>query len=123
MSIRKKSSLPTPATISKYVDQHAARVRKTQEHHQHGSSSLRVAEYAGHKIEVRTTYEVTIDGQPVTGHLGVTDDGNVHYHPVPNRSFVSAIDLVKALIDIFPDDFKSGGRKRPRRPADHPPHH
>ena len=72
---------------------------------------------------MRATYEVTVDGQPVTGHLGVTDDGSVHYHPVPNRSFVSALDLVKAVIDIFPDDFKKGGKKRPRRPAGHAHHH
>jgi hypothetical protein len=43
------------------------------------------------------------------GHMGVTNDGNVHYHPVPNLSFASAIDLVKELIDIFPDDFTGSG--------------
>ena len=43
----------------------------------------------GHRIVIRTTYEIEVDGQPVSGHLGVAKDGRVHYHPVPNLSFPS----------------------------------
>lgn len=67
--------------------------------------SLREATYDGHEIVVRTSYTIEVDGQPITGHVGVGDDGRVHYHAVPERSFTSAIDLVKKLIDLFPDDF------------------
>jgi hypothetical protein len=128
MSTRKNSSsLPTTGSIKKYVDRNAPKVRNAmQSHHDHhGAASLREAEYKGHKIQIRTTYQVTIDGRPVTGHLGVTDDGTVHYHPVPNKAFTSAVDLVRALIDIFPDDFPpagKGGKKRPRRDSGHAGH-
>ena len=72
--------------------------------------TVREADYEGRHIVVRTSYEIAVDGKPVTGHLGVTNDGRVHYHPVPNQSFESAIDLVKRVIDTFPDEFPSGGR-------------
>jgi len=71
--------------------------------------TVREADYRGHHIVVRTTYSIEVDGRPVEGHLGVTDDGTVHYHPVPNLAFPSALDMVKRLIDVFPDDFAAGG--------------
>lgn len=75
-------------------------------HSHHGpSQSVREATYKGHHIVVRTTYTVEVDGVAVEGHLAVTNDGQVHYHAVPNLGFGSAIELVKMLIDAFPDDF------------------
>lgn len=70
-----------------------------------GGESVREATHRGHRIVVRTTYHIEIDGQPIEGHLGVTNDGTVHYHAIPNYSFASAVDLVRQLIDSFPDDF------------------
>jgi hypothetical protein len=83
--------------------------------------SVRVADYAGHHIVVRTRYEIAVDGRMLMGHMGVTNDGNVHYHPVPNLAFPSAVELVKKLIDIFPDDFsrKRRGRMRMARRTTH----
>ena len=72
--------------------------------------SVREADYAGHHIVVRTWYEVEVDGRMLMGHMGVTNDGQVHYHPLPNVAFDSAVELVKKLIDIFPDDFAKKGR-------------
>lgn len=81
------------------------------QHGQHHSmTSVREASYEGHDIVIRTTYEIEVDGRPLRGHLGVTSDGQVHYHAVPNLSFASAVDLVKQLIDAFPDDFRSEHR-------------
>jgi|SRR5829696_3550449 len=71
--------------------------------------SVREATYRGHHIVVRTTYQLEVDGMPIVGHMGVTNDGQVHYHAVPNLGFTSAVDLVKQLIDTFPDDFEAGG--------------
>jgi hypothetical protein len=78
--------------------------------HEHGSSmeSVREANYRGHHITIRTTYEIEVDGRPILGHMGVTNDGQVHYHPIPNLGFASAVDLVKQLIDTFPEDFETG---------------
>lgn len=69
--------------------------------------SVREATHRGHNIVVRTSYQVEVDGVAIEGHMGVTNDGQVHYHPIPNLSFNSAVDLVKQLIDTFPDDFEA----------------
>jgi hypothetical protein len=81
--------------------------------------TVREDDYRGHHIVVRTTYEIEVDGRPVTGHLGVTNDGRVHYHPVPNVSFASAIDLVRQLIDTFPDEFEGAPPPPPEHGHEH----
>ncbi|WP_052494288.1 hypothetical protein [Nitrosospira sp. NpAV] len=102
---------PTAKSIASYVKKHAPKVEETQGHHHAASETIREADYEGHHIVVRTTYRIEVDGTPVTGHMGVTDDGNVHYHPIPNMSFASALDMVKQLIDVFPDDFTAAKNK------------
>jgi hypothetical protein len=120
--MRTKKSLrrPDEKSIAAYVKKNAAKVKKVLHHRHKISETVREDEYKGHHIVVRTTYEIQVDGVPVTGHLGVTNDGQVHYHPVPNVSFPSAIDLVKQLIDVFPDDFvgdmHGDGRHEGHRP-------
>ena len=111
MATRRNSTLPTPESIASYVAKNAEKVKKIQEQsHDHAMESVREATYKGHRILVRTHYEIEVDGKRVMGHLGVTNDGQVHYHPIPNASFPSAVELVERLIDIFPDDFR---KKRP----------
>ena len=109
---------PTAKSIASYVKKHAPKVGEIQGHHHAASETIREADYEGHHIVVRTTYRIEVDGTPVTGHMGVTDDGNVHYHPIPNMSFASALDMVKQLIDVFPDDFTAAKNK----PAAHGGH-
>ena len=84
----------------------------------HGMHSMREDVYKGHHITVMTSYEVRIDGKLFKGQLSVTNAGNVHYHGIPNVAFASAIDLVKAVIDQFPDEFparKASGKVSPDR--------
>ncbi len=109
---------PTPGSIARYVDKHASAVKAAQRQ-MHMAESVREADYKGHHIVIRTSYNITVDGVPITGHMGVTDDGRVHYHPVPNASFPSAIDMVKRIIDVFPDDFTRKGAtgRRSRGPG------
>ena len=96
--------------------------------------TVRESTYRGHRIVVRTTYSITVDDMPVEGHLGVTNDGQVHYHAIPNLGFASAIELVEQLIDAFPDDFEdapghgddappTGGDDPPPQDHDDPPPH
>jgi len=106
---------PTPKSIAAYVKLNAKHVKTAQKHKHQKSESVREADYRGHRIVVRTHYEIEVDGRLIMGHMGVTNDGQVHYHPVPNLSFASAVDLVKQLIDIFPDDFVSRGHRMRRR--------
>jgi len=105
MATRPAEEIPTPHSIAAYVKTNAARARKAQQMHHGESTVTREADYKGHHIMVRTKYEVEVDGHPLMGHLGVNDEGSVHYHPIPNMSFGSAIDMVKKVIDVFPHEF------------------
>ena len=71
-------------------------------HHATAFTSTRSAIYRGKQIEVRTTYEITVDSEPLRVHTIVLDDGTVHCHGLPNYSFGSALDMVRALIDATP---------------------
>ena len=99
---------PTPESVAAYVKRNAARVKKTLAGmgHQGPAVSVRETDHKGHHIVVRTTYEISVDGKPLMGHIVVTDEGQVQCHALPNYTFLSALDLVKSLIDLFPEDFK-----------------
>ena len=85
--------LLTPQAIAKYVKQ-----------------NIRQDDYKGHHVVIRTKYNITVDGKEVTGHILLTNAGQVQYHGLPNYSFDSPVALVRALIDNFPEDFQ----KQPR---------
>lgn len=78
-------------------------------HHQHGpAKTVRTTEYEGHRIVVTTTYEVTVDEEPVKADLQVDDNGTLYCHGLPNYQFVSALDTVRALIANYPGRFRGG---------------
>jgi hypothetical protein len=78
-------------------------------HGGHAAATVREAEYKGHRIVIRTRYEIEIDGKPLEAHFAVDNAGLVHYHGIPNNHFRSAVDLVKHIVDAFPDDFPPPG--------------
>ncbi len=102
----------TAEQLAAYVWQNAAAVQMTQHDHAQAMESVREVTYRGHRIIIRTTYLIEVDGVPITGHLAVTNDGRVHYHAIPNLALESAVDVVKLLIDTFPDDFPLPGDER-----------
>jgi hypothetical protein len=73
-------------------------------HTSHGATatSVRRAQHHGHTVEVITTYQFKIDGQPVLGHFSVDNAGKVHCHDLPNYVFSSALELGKRLVDLMP---------------------
>jgi hypothetical protein len=108
MAKNRTEEAPTPKSIAAYVKSAAARARKAQEMQHEEAVVTREADHNGHHIVVRTHYEVEVDGKPLTGHLAVSDSGLVHYHPIPNLSYSSALDMVRKIIDVYPDDFGPG---------------
>lgn len=92
-----------------------------QEHHGGELASVRHTTYKGHEIVVRTTYEITVDGEPFNVHLTIDNDGRVHYHGLPTRDFPSVIGLVEKAIDVFGDEFGPGSPDQPADPEP-PPH-
>ena len=89
--------------------------------HDHGDS-VREAHHKGHHIVIKTTYEVKVDGKKFTAPLGVSNAGTVQYHGIPNMGFASAIDLMKCIIDQFPEDFPGKARKKNPPKDDHDLH-
>ncbi len=85
----------------------------------HRSQSVREEHYKGHRIVIKTSYDVTVDGRKFNAALAVSNSGNVEYHGMPNVGFASAVDLMRSVIDQFPAEFRT--RKRPKRPP--PPEH
>jgi len=103
--------LPTAESIAKYVKQNARKLAKSSSmksmmHGKGVQEIIRQDDYKGHHVMVKTRYEITIDGQVVTGHIMLTNLGQVQYHGLPNHSFDSAVELARALIDNFPEDFE-----------------
>ncbi len=44
-------------------------------HHPSAMADVREAEYRGHRIEVRTSYAITVDGRPFDIHIVVDNEG------------------------------------------------
>ena len=121
-SVRSKPKLPpTRAALNKAVaaasaghDSVPERLHKTgpeygpAEHTAGLLTSVREAIHAGHRIKVRTTYEVEIDGRPVHIHASVDNRGRLLCHAIPYAQYPSAIDLIKTLIDKYPDQLAGG---------------
>jgi hypothetical protein len=106
---------PTPESIAKYVKQNMQKARRSSSvmammEHEGGQEIVREDDYKGHHLVIRTRYNITVDGKEVTGHIMLTNAGQVQYHGLPNHSFDSTVDLVRALIDNFPEDFEKGKR-------------
>ena len=82
-------------------------------HGGHNGPSVRVFEHRGHRVEIVTRYEITVDGQPWDQHIEVLDDGNVVYHGLPQYLVPSAVDMVRAVIDSSyeaPEEIRAGVR-------------
>ena len=105
MAADDSEELPTLESIARRLKSNAKRVRDAQKMHHEASTSTRETHYKGHHIVVRTQYHIEVDGRPLMGHMGVNDEGSVHYHPIPNMRFDSALDMVKKVIDVFPTEF------------------
>ena len=65
------------------------------------------------------TNQITVDGEPIMGHVAVNNEGNLHYHSIPNQEFASAVDMVKRIIDLTPPDAAS----ETSDPGSHDSHH
>lgn len=96
---------PTLESIAGFVRKHAGEVKKAAMMHHGDPVVVREEEYKGHKILIRTTYHIEVDGRPLMGHMDVTNEGQVHSHALPNYTFKSTNALVEMLIDTFPEDF------------------
>jgi hypothetical protein len=87
-----------------------ARLPKMMMHGDRPAKSVRSFTHKGHTISILTTYEVKIDGRRANIPLTVSEDGQVQSHAIPNYSLSSAVDVLKTIIDYFPEDFTKAKR-------------
>jgi hypothetical protein len=115
-----------PSVLGGYLKKRVAAAGHATHGHAEHPRSVRTAEHNGHQIELTTTYRVEIDGKVFKIPLMVDASGNVHCHSHPNYQFDSALDMIKAVVDAFPEDFPSPAAKakpaaKPANPIAAPP--
>jgi len=81
-------------------------------HGKHEATSVREMTHNGHNVRIITTYRVEVDGEPADMHLSVDEDGQVFTHATPFVTYASAVDLMKEVMDAYPDAF-SGEDEQP----------
>jgi hypothetical protein len=118
MDFDRLDEVVSPREQAAAVEHYRADLQRLHEPHHHGETTVREDSYRGHTIRIVTTYEIEVDGLPVTGHLLVTNEGSVHYHAIPNQEFASAVDMVRRMIDLAPEQFPE-----PPPPGSHGDHH
>mgnify|MGYP001795039389 CR=1 FL=1 len=67
--------------------------------------TLRKINHLSNAIEIETTYKITINGVKYNTHIMLGNDGALTTHAIPYRTFESMTDLIKALIELYPDEF------------------
>ncbi len=107
MDPEKLSNAATPQEMAAAMRKHKDDLAVLRRTH-HRGPSVREETYQGHHIRVVTTYDITVDGTPVTGHVFISNEGTVHYHAIANQEFASMIDMVKSIIDLSPELADSG---------------
>lgn len=71
----------------------------------HEATSVRQLTHKGHDVRIITTYRIEVDGKPAGMHLSVDEDGQVYTHATPFVTYASAVDLMKQVMDAYPDAF------------------
>lgn len=88
-------------------------------HAGHGDTAVREFTHNGHVVRIITTYRVEVDGQPIQAHLSADEDGQVFTHATPFVTYASAVDLMKAVLDAYPDAFSGPGSHAHPSDKDH----
>jgi hypothetical protein len=86
-------------------------------HGKHEATSVRELAHKGHTVRIITTYRVEVDGKPADLHLSVDEDGQVFTHATPFVTYASAVDLMKAVMDAYPEDAFSNSSTTSTTPA------
>lgn len=106
METKKLKTGAAPRKLGAYLTQTRDKTPAHTGHGADGAQSVRADKYLGHRIEIVTTYKILVDGRKIRAPLGVDASGQVHCHSLPNYQTASAIEMVRALIDGFPEAFE-----------------
>lgn len=86
-----------PANLGQFI------VQATQESQfgLHIESSFQEATEKGHRIQIRTQFEIRLDGRRWRVPIGIDNVGNLYCAVLPHQQFRSLLDVVKALTEQF----------------------
>ncbi|CCJ05727.1 hypothetical protein [Methylocystis sp. SC2] len=116
METRKLTTGAAPRKLGDYLTRARDNAPAHAGHGAGGAQSVREDAYRGHQIEIVTTYKILVDGKQIRAPLGVDAAGQVHCHSLPNYQTASAVDMVRALIDGFPEEFERKPAPTKRQP-------
>jgi hypothetical protein len=102
----KRTKKPKIEEINKVLDTEGK--YHISENHGNKLESIRRDEHKGNKIVIITKYDIEVDGKKIFPPMHVSNNGSVGTHTLPNYASNSALELVKTLINCFPEDFKEG---------------
>ncbi len=127
METKKLATGAAPRKLGDYLTRARDKAPAHAGHGTGGAQSVREDNYRGHEIKIVTTYKILVDGKNIRAPLGVDATGQVHCHSLPNYQTASAVNMVRALIDGFPEEFERkpapsksrppASQKRRRAPA------
>jgi hypothetical protein len=124
MDISELRQYASPEALRAALTARGDQLRQAGHAHHPDQASVRTTRHRGHEIVVRTSYSITVDGQPFHVQPSVNNAGLVHYHGLPTQSFPSVLDLVKSAIDTYWDDFATDGTSSaPHHAPEHDSHH
>ena len=83
--------------------------RQAHHHDEETIVGVRETEHLGRAILIETTYKITVNGQSLALHAVLGQDGRIRSHLCPYFRFVSAVDFVKAIIELYPDCIEQRG--------------
>lgn len=75
-------------------------------------AGIRTSRHGKFKIEITTRYAVQVNGRKVPMAIEVGPDGSVSSHDIPHYIAASAVDLVKAMIDAYPERFAPSAKSK-----------
>ena len=116
METKKLATGAAPRKLSDYLTRARDKAPAHAGHGMGGAQSVREDNYRGHEIEIVTTYKILVDGKKIRAPLGVDASGQVHCHSLPNYQTASAVDMVRALINGFPEEFERKPARAKRQP-------
>ena len=120
METKKLETGAAPRKLGDYLTRARDKAPTHAGHGAGGAQSARKDSYRDHEIEIVTTYKILVDGKKIRAPLGVDASGQVHCHSLPNYQTASAVDMVRALIDGFPEEFeRKPAPSKSRPPASH----
>lgn len=97
MDVAKLRQAALPANLGQFI----VRATENRRFGQHVGDSYQEANQKGRHIQIRTQFEIRMDGRRWHVPIGVDNAGNLYCVVLPHQQFRTMLELVKALTEQF----------------------